>query len=298
MWGRYKSGHSFILSQSLFLPPPVKMSSADYSREMAASETEESLRIGGPKAIEDDDVETAGKHATSSNVPEQSKVLPNDTDHDGLTTVLPEVNKTATALEDVIEDTEAVALEDSTEIQKTEYKFLEPEKTNVQEDTESGNNPNVEPMDEEKKENVEIQDASLITMDTVVKSDVNEDVKSGHKQNADQLDGELKEYVEKKEPSLVELSGADANIDNSKDKDVESGLDTNGEQLDAERRRKVLIVFFKALISFLNSKSFVGLVFVMGIIATVIVVRYKDQPTPLVFDKDLLSQLHESLNKY
>ena len=52
-----------------------------------------------------------------------------------------------------------------------------------------------------------------------------------------------------------------------------------------------MIFIIKAMIDFLNSKNFMGLLLFLAGAATVAYFAYKNEPTPLVFDKELFNRL-------
>ena len=50
------------------------------------------------------------------------------------------------------------------------------------------------------------------------------------------------------------------------------------------------------MIDFLNSKNFMGLLLFLASVATVAYFAYKNEPTPLVFDKELFNRFNSSLS--
>ena len=77
---------------------------------------------------------------------------------------------------------------------------------------------------------------------------------------------------------------------------IESVTGTNQEESEAEKKEKLLIFLIKAMIDFLNSKNFMGLLLFLASVATVAYFAYKNEPAPLVFDKELFNRLNSSLS--
>ncbi len=76
---------------------------------------------------------------------------------------------------------------------------------------------------------------------------------------------------------------------------IESSTGTNEEESEAEKKEKLLIlIIIKAMIDFLNSKNFMGLLLFLAGAATVAYFAYKNEPTPLVFDKELFNRFNIS----
>ena len=77
---------------------------------------------------------------------------------------------------------------------------------------------------------------------------------------------------------------------------IESVTGTNQEESEAEKKEKLLIFLIKAMIDFLNSKNFMGLLLFLASVATVAYFAYKNEPKSLVFDKELFNRLNISLS--
>ena len=98
--------------------------------------------------------------------------------------------------------------------------------------------------------------------------------------------------------SLVEAK-KDELIETPKKEDtvllIESSTGTNEEESEAEKKENLLILtIIKAMIDFLNSKNFLGLLLFLAGAATVAYFAYKNEPTPLVFDKELFNRFNIS----
>lgn len=70
----------------------------------------------------------------------------------------------------------------------------------------------------------------------------------------------------------------------------------NEEESKGEKEEKLLILIIKSMIEFLNSKNFLGFLLFMAALATVAYFAHKNQPTPIVFDKELFAQLNHTIS--
>ena len=66
---------------------------------------------------------------------------------------------------------------------------------------------------------------------------------------------------------------------------------------EGQKKEKLLLLIIKSMLEFLNSKNFLAFLLFMAGLATVVFLAHKNQPTAIVFDKELFSQLDNNLSK-